>query len=158
MIDPYYWLKALHILSATILFGTGLGTAFHMWMAHRSGDVRAIAVVARNVALADFLFTAPAVIVQPLTGILLIRSAAIDPLSSWLVLAYALYVVAGVCWLPVVWLQLRIRDAARAAIASNQPLPDAYYRQMRWWFALGWPAFLAVIAILWLMVAKPDLW
>jgi uncharacterized membrane protein len=154
----YTSIKVLHIISATVLFGTGLGTAFHMWMAHRSGDVRAIAAVARNVVIADFLFTTPAVIVQPLTGAVLIAVMGIDPLSSWLVAAYALYALAGACWLPVVWLQIKVRDYARDAAARQAPLPPDYYRAMRWWFGLGWPAFIAIIAIIWLMTAMPVLW
>jgi uncharacterized membrane protein len=158
MNDSYLWLKVLHILSSTVLFGTGLGTAFHMWMAHRSGDTHAIATVARNVVIADFLFTTPAVIAQPITGILLIWSSGIDPFSSWLVVAYALYVVAGACWLPVVWLQIKVRDDAREAAATGGPLSAGYHQNMRLWFALGWPAFLAVITIFWLMVNKPEFW
>ena len=157
MSDAYVWVKTLHILSATILFGTGLGTAFHMWMTHRSGDVRAIATVSRNVVRADFLFTTPAVIAQPLSGAALIWMTAIDPLAPWLLAVYALYILTGLCWLPVVWLQIRARDLACAAAASGEPLPPLYYRTMRIWFLLGWPAFIAVMAILWLMVAKPGL-
>jgi uncharacterized membrane protein len=158
MSDAYTWLKLLHILSATVLFGTGLGTAFHMWMAHLSGEPRTIATVARNVVIADLLFTTPAMIVQPLSGIALLWLAGIDPLSSWLVAAYLLYALAGACWLPVLWLQIRARDLAREAAAAGTPLPAAYHRVMRLWFCLGWPAFTAVVAIFWLMVAKPDLW
>lgn len=157
MSDVYVWVKTLHILSATILFGTGLGTAFHMWMTHLSGDVRAIATVARNVVRADFLFTTPAVIVQPLSGAALIWMTATDPRAPWLVVVYGLYVLTGLCWLPVVWLQIRARDLAAASAASGEPLPPLYYRTMRIWFLLGWPAFAAVMAILWLMVAKPSL-
>jgi uncharacterized membrane protein len=158
-VDDYFtWIKLLHILSATVLFGTGLGTAFQMWMAHRSGDPRAIATVARNVVIADYLFTTPAVIVQPVTGILLLYFSGLDPMSPWLVVAYVLYVAVGACWVPVVWLQTKIRDYAAAAVAQSMPLPPAYYRAMRLWFALGWPAFMLVIVILWLMVASPDLW
>jgi uncharacterized membrane protein len=158
LIDGYALLKVLHILSATVLFGTGLGTAFQMWMAHLGGDPRAIATVSRSAVIADFLFTTPAVITQPVTGAALMWLSGIDPLSSWLVAVYALYAVAGVCWLPVVWLQMRVRDIAREAAASGAPLPSEYASCMRLWFGLGWPAFTAVIAIFWLMVTKPDLW
>src|SRR5579863_5514701 len=127
-------------------------------MAHRSGNMHAIATVARNVVIADFLFTTPAVIAQPITGVLLLWSSGIDPLSSWLIVAYALYLVAGACWLPVVWLQIKVRDEAREAVSARRALPAAYHHHMRLWFALGWPAFLAVTAIFWLMVSKPDLW
>ena len=154
----YVLVKIVHIVSATILFGTGLGTAFQMWMAHRGGDVRAIAAVARNVVLADFFFTTPAVIIQPLTGIILVRMTGAPPFAPWLVAAYALYLLAGLCWLPVVWMQLRIRDLAADAARREAALGADYDRLMRWWFALGWPAFAAVIAIFWLMVAQPALW
>jgi uncharacterized membrane protein len=156
--DAYFWLKAVHILSAAVLFGTGLGTAFHMWLAHRSGDVKVIATVAQNVVLADLLFTTPAVVIQPATGAALIWLSSIDPLASWLIAAYGLYVLAGICWLPVLWLQIRARDLARAALRGGTALPPTYHRLMRLWFALGWPAFIAVIVIFWLMTAKPELW
>ncbi|MBI3710250.1 MAG: DUF2269 domain-containing protein [Proteobacteria bacterium] len=158
MIDAYLWVKTLHIVSSTILFGTGLGTAFHMWLTHLGGDVRAIAAVSRNVVLADFLFTTPAIILQPVTGVLLIWIGGHDSLAPWLVAAYALYILAGLCWLPVVRLQIRVRDIARAAAEKGQPLPPLYGRYMKIWFALGWPAFAAVIAIFWLMTEKPQLW
>ena len=157
MNDAYVWVKTIHILSATILFGTGLGTAFHMWLTHLSGDVRAIAVVSRNTVRADFLFTMPAVIVQPLSGAALIWMTAADPLAPWLLVVYALYVVTGFCWAPVVYLQMQARDLADLALATGQQLPTRYYRVMRIWFFLGWPAFIAVVAIMWLMVSKPGL-
>jgi uncharacterized membrane protein len=158
MSELYLGLRTLHILSATILFGTGLGTAFFMAMAHRGGDPRSIATVARIVVIADFRFTAPAAVVQPASGIALAWLGGIDPLASWLVAAYLLYALAGACWLPVLRLQIRIRDLARDAVAADRPLPPAYRRCMAIWFALGWPAFLAFLAIFWLMVAKPDFW
>ncbi len=154
----YLLLKTIHIISSTVLFGTGIGTAFQMWKAHRDGDVRTIAAVNRNVVIADWLFTTPAVIIQPLTGWLLLRAAGFDPMAPWLVLAYALYLLAGACWLPVVFIQLRLRDLAMAAAASSAPLDDRYWRLYRWWFALGWPAFGGLVIVFWLMVAKPPLW
>jgi uncharacterized membrane protein len=153
----YLALKLLHILSATVLFGTGLGTAFSMWRANSSADPRVIAVVTRNVALADWLFTTPAAIVQPLTGFALARIAGFSLSSPWLMLTLALYVFVGACWIPVVWLQLRIRDLAREAAATGQPLGPLYHRYFRIWFTLGWPAFLSVIAIFALMVFKPAI-
>jgi uncharacterized membrane protein len=158
MSEAYAWLRLLHVLSATVLFGTGLGTAFQMWAAHRGGEPRAIATVARNVVLADFLFTTPAAIVQPASGLVLVWLAGIDPSSSWLVAVYVLYALIGACWLPVVWLQIGVRDLARDAAATGAKLPAEYHRRMTLWFALGWPAFLAMIAIFWLMVNRPDLW
>ena len=154
----YLALRTLHIVSATILFGTGLGSAFYLWMAHRSGDPRSIATVSRHVVIADFLFTAPAAVVQPLSGVALAWLGGVDLLAPWLVAAYLLYALAGACWLPVIRLQIRIRDLAGAAVAASRPLPPAYRRCIALWFALGWPAFGAFLVIFWLMVAKPDLW
>ena len=158
MSEAYTWVKIVHLLGATVLFGTGLGTAFQMWMAHRTGDPRAIATVARHVVLADLFFTTPAVIVQPVTGMALMWLAGFDPLSSWLVAVYALYLVAGACWIPVVRLQVRVSALARDAVATGRPLSADYHRTMRVWFWLGWPAFAAVILIFWLMASKPQLW
>ena len=155
MIDLYSLIKVVHIVSSTVLLGTGLGTAFQMWTAHRSGDARAIAVVSRHVVWADFLFTTPAVIAQPLTGFAMVYLAGFDPWSSWLVAAYALFVFTGACWLPVVWLQIQARNLASAAASSAGDLPPRYYFLMRCWFWLGWPAFASVLAIFWLMVEKP---
>lgn len=158
MNDAYVLLKTVHILSSTLLFGTGLGTAFFMWFTHRSGQLPAIVVAARLTVRADLLFTTPAVIVQPLSGYLLMRPMGLDLYTPWLQTAIALYLLTGACWLPVVWLQWRARNLAAAALRDGTDLPPAYHRCMRVWFALGWPAFLAVIAIFWLMVTKPPLW
>lgn len=158
MMEAFLWIKLVHILSSTVLFGTGLGTAFHMWMSHRGGELAAIATASRNVVIADFLFTTPAVVAQPITGAMLLHLSGIDPLASWLVVTYGLYAVAGACWIPVVWLQIRVRAMAGEAVAKGGELPPQYGRCMRLWFALGWPAFGALIAIFWLMVEKPDLW
>jgi uncharacterized membrane protein len=144
----------VHIVSATILFGTGLGTAFHMWMSHLSGSVPAIAVAARTTVMADFLFTTPAVVVQPVTGVLLAAHAGISLTEDWLLLSIGLYLVTGACWLPVVWLQVRMHRLAVAALAAGTALPDRYYRYARCWFCLGWPAFGAVLAIFYLMVVR----
>lgn len=149
-------LKFLHILGATVLFGTGLGIAFFMWMAHRSGDAAAIAHTACTVVIADAVFTATAVLVQPLTGALLVALHGYPWSQMWIVLSLALYVLAGLCWLPVVWIQMRLRNIAADAARRGDPLPAWYHRLFRVWFVLGWPAFLAVLAILWLMIAKPQ--
>jgi len=156
--NAYAALKFVHIVSSTLLFGTGLGTAFFMWMSHRSGNVAAIATAARITVRADWLFTAPAVVVQPISGVCLMHMVGYPATTSWLVAAVALYLVAGACWLPVVWLQLRMRDFALGAHRSGSDLPAQYRRYMRLWFALGWPAFVSVLLIFWLMVAKPALW
>lgn len=151
----YLWVKWLHILSSTLLFGTGLGIAFFFWLAHRRGDARVIAATARTVVIADACFTAPAVVVQLLSGLWLAHTLGLPFEAFWLKTALVLFFVIGACWLPVLWLQLRARDLAQAATRDGTPLPPAYYRVMRWWFWLGWPAFLGVLAIFWLMVLKP---
>lgn len=155
--DDYVLLKTVHIVSSTLLFGTGLGTAFHGWMANRSGELAARRVVNRNVVLGDWLFTTPAVVVQPVTGVWLAQIAGFPLTTSWLATSIALYVLVGACWLPVVWIQVQMRRISDAA-PDGVPLPARYHRLSHWWFALGWPAFLGVIAIFYLMVGKPDLW
>ena len=151
----YFWLKWIHILSSTLLLGTGLGIAFFMWMAHRSRDVHVIAATARVVVIADSCFTAPAVLIQLITGFWLLNLMGIPVTQFWVLAALVLFCVTGACWLPVVWLQMRARDLAIEAARAGNPLPDAYHRIMTWWFWLGWPAFASVIGIFWLMVRKP---
>jgi uncharacterized membrane protein len=151
----YVTLKWLHILSSTFLFGTGIGSAFYMLFANISRDVRAIAVVSRIVVVADWLFTATTIIVQPLTGYYLVRIAGFAMSSRWLAWSIALYVLAAACWLPVVWLQMRLRDMAVQAASDGTALPPRYWRYFRLWIALGIPAFFAFVAIFYLMVAKP---
>lgn len=153
----YLLLKTVHVLSSTVLFGTGLGTAFHGWMANRSGVFAARRVANRNVVLADWLFTTPAVIVQPATGVWLAHLAGFPLTAGWLMAAMILYGIVGACWLPVVWIQLQMRRITDAN-AEGAPLPPRYARLARIWFLLGWPAFLGVIAIFWLMIAKPEMW
>lgn len=153
--SDYLLLKTIHILSSTLLFGTGLGTAFHGWMANRSGVLAARRVVNRNVELADWLFTTPAVIVQPVTGVWLAHLAGFALTTPWLTAAIALYVLVGACWLPVVAIQIAMRRIAEATPDGTE-LPPGYHRLARWWFALGWPAFIGTIVIFWLMVAKPE--
>jgi len=153
----YLALKLVHVLSSTVLFGTGLGTAFSMWRAHVRGDARVVSAVTHNVVLADWWFTTPAVIVQPVTGFALVRLAGFPLSSTWLELTFVLYVLAGACWIPVVWLQLRMRDLANEAAAGGQPLLPRYHRYFKLWFWLGWPAFLSVVVIFALMVFKPVL-
>jgi uncharacterized membrane protein len=151
----YLWVKWLHILSSTLLFGTGLGIAFFFWLAHRRGDPRVIAETARTVVIADTCFTAPAVVVQFATGLWLVHRLGIPLSSYWIRSALILFFVIGACWLPVLALQVRARNLARTAADSGTPLPATYHSAMRWWFWLGWPAFLSVMAIFWLMVMKP---
>ena len=150
-------LKWAHVLGACVLIGTGAGIAFFMAMAHRSRDARLIAHVAGTVVIADFLFTASAVVVQPITGLLLARAIGWPLTEPWILWSIGLYVLIGLFWLPVVWIQMRLRDLARQAAAGDSPLPAAYYRLYRIWFLCGFPAFIAILAIVWLMLERPAL-
>lgn len=154
-VDSYTLVKTLHILSATVLFGTGLGIAFFFWAGARAGDDGAAYFAARTSVVADVLFTTTAVILQPLTGGWLVWSAGFDPASRWLVLTYCLYAIAGACWIPVVVLQVRMRDQLAAKRDGKEFDEALYRRRRRIWFWLGWPAFLALIAVFHLMVSKP---
>jgi uncharacterized membrane protein len=153
----YLLIKWVHILSSTVLFGTGAGIAFFFLRAHRNGDAKVIAVVSSDVVLADFVFTATAVVLQPISGIALALMAGFPLSTGWLVWSIVLYMLIGCCWLPVVWLQVRMRDMAIRAAAEGTSLPETFRRYYTWWFALGWPAFLGVMAVFYLMVAKPSL-
>jgi uncharacterized membrane protein len=155
---PYLALKYLHVLGATVLLGTGAGIAFFMLLAHRTGEARTVAAVARIVVIADFLFTATAVVAQPITGVLLAWAAGHALGEGWIVLSTLLYLVTGAFWLPVVWIQMRMRDLAATAAHAGCALPEAYHRLFRLWFAFGLPAFTAVLAIFWLMIARPRIW
>ncbi|HVY57316.1 MAG TPA: DUF2269 domain-containing protein [Xanthobacteraceae bacterium] len=153
---PFLVLKYVHVLGAIVLLGTGAGIAFFMWMAHRTRDVGHIARTAATVVVADFLFTATAVVAQPVTGFLLARAAGWPLSQGWLALSLLLYVAAGLCWIPVVFIQMRMRDLARTAVKEHAPLSAAYDRLFRCWVTLGFPGFGAVLAIVWLMIAKPS--
>ena len=157
MIEEYYLLiKTAHIISSTILFGTGIGTAFFMFWAHKVGDIYAKAFAAKTTVLADFLFTTPTVIIQPLSGILLIHILGYDYTENWLIASYILYLIAGACWLPVVWIQIELKKISIAAVKNSTDLPDRYNKLYAIWFRLGWPAFISSIAIFFLMVYKPS--
>lgn len=149
------FVRWLHVLGATVLLGTGAGIAFFMVVAHRTGDARLIAHVASTVVIADFLFTASAVLIQPLTGLWLVHLLGWPLDSLWIMASLALYVLVGLFWLPVVWMQVRMRDLARQASAASTPLPAQYHRLYRLWFTCGFPAFAGVLAIFWLMLARP---
>lgn len=150
-------LRWLHAIGASVLLGTGAGIAFFMVMAHRTGQPALIAATARVVVIADLVFTATAAIAQPLTGWLLARELGWPLTEGWLVAALALYVLTGACWLPVVRIQMVLRDLAAAAADEGTALPPRYHRLYRLWVALGIPAFASVLAILWLMIARPAL-
>ena len=150
-------IKVVHVIGAAVLFGTGAGIALFMLMAHRTGDAKLIAHTAGVVVIADALFTATAVVLQPISGATPALMAGYPILHGWIGLSLILYVVTGASWLPVVWIQLRMRDLARDAVVTNSPLPPAYHRLWRAWFACGFPAFATVIGLIWLMVAKPQI-
>jgi uncharacterized membrane protein len=152
----YFVLKYLHVIGAAVLLGTGAGIAFFMLMAHLSGRVGAIAAVARIVVLADFVFTATSVVAQPVTGVLLAWQVGYSLAEGWIILSILLYIVTGLFWLPVVWMQMQLRDLAQEAAAASLPLPPRYHRLFWTWFVFGFPAFAAVLGIFWLMIAKPS--
>jgi uncharacterized membrane protein len=153
----YFFLKFLHLIGTAVLLGTGAGIAFFLLLAHRTGKAEVVAAVARIVVIADFLFTATAVVVQPVTGVLLAVEIGFSLHEGWIALSILLYLVTGAFWIPVVFMQIRMRDLAEAAARNGRALPAEYHRLFRRWFAFGFPAFGAVLAIIWLMIAKPVL-
>lgn len=155
----YFGLKYLHVIGAAVLLGTGAGIAFFMLLAHRTGSPAVIASVVRIVVIADFLFTATAVVAQPVTGVALAWHVGYSLWDDWLLLSIILYVVTGAFWLPVVWMQMEMRRLAEKAVAEGNPLPNRYHQLFRLWFAFGFPAFGAVAAIFWLMISRPaEIW
>jgi uncharacterized membrane protein len=157
MMMEYFVIKVIHILSSTLLFGTGLGSAFYKWMADRSGDLQTMAKTNRTVVIADWLFTTPTIIIQPISGLWLVYLMGIPLDQTWILITILLYVIAGACWLPVVWLQIKMRDLAVEAIIKKHKLSDTYYRYTEIWFWLGIPAFAAMVLIYILMVFKPNI-
>ncbi len=153
----YFVLKFLHIIGASVLLGTGAGIAFFMLLAHRTGRTETVAAVARIVVIADFLFTATAVVLQPVTGIALAWNVGYSLTEGWILLSLLLYVITGAFWLPVVWMQMEMRRLAETARKTGEPLPKRYHQLFRLWFAFGFPAFGAVLAIFWLMITRPIL-
>lgn len=153
--DPYLFIKTLHILSSTILFGTGLGIAFFMVMSVFTADLHEKFYALRITVLADYLFTAPAVVIQPLSGAWLIWQGGYEWTDLWLVWTYILYGIAGLCWLPVVAIQIKLKRILKVCLEIVAPLPPLYHQLFRWWFLLGWPAFIGLIGVFFLMVFKP---
>ena len=153
--DLYSIIKTLHVVSATILFGTGIGTAFFFWSSRHSDDAARL-FAAKTTVRADCLFTLPAVIVQPVTGIWMIVRSGYDPASPWLIASYFLYLLAGVCWLPVVVLQIRMKRALQRMVDGGTFDEAAFERMRMTWFALGWPAFIGLLIVFFLMVTKPS--
>ena len=156
--DLYLIVKTLHILSSTVLFGFGAGTAWYFWNAHLSRDPATIASVGRLVVKADWIFTGTSGIVQPASGLWLVHLAGYSLTEPWLVVTYGLYALAFICWAPVVRLQIKAQRLAESALQKNETLGPDYVRTMHLWFALGWPAFLGLVGVFWLMTAKPTLW
>lgn len=156
MMEWYFAIKIIHVISATVLFGTGLGTAFFKWIVDRSGSLAAIRVVSERVVLADWIFTSPAVVVQAVTGVTLATLAGFPLAHGWVAYGIVLYAIAGMCWIPVVVLQMRMRDLARQAEAAGTTLEERYWRYARAWFWLGVPAFIAVVLAIGVMIVKPD--
>jgi uncharacterized membrane protein len=152
----YLTIKWIHILSSTLLFGTGLGSAFYMFFASRTRDPRVIAVVVKYVVIADWLFTTPTIIIQPLSGFYLVHLGGLPVMADWIVWSVVLYLLAGAAWLPVVWMQIQMRDMATEAARTGTAIPDRYWRFLNWWVALGIVAFLALVVVFYLMVRKPG--
>lgn len=154
--DSYLFIKAVHVVSATILFGTGLGTAFFLYMANRSQNVEAIQVTIKHVVLADWLFTAPAVLIQPVTGMVLMKALGMSYDSTWFYWVAGLYLTAAACWVPVVGIQYRLRSVVEG-MTKDMPLPDEWHRLMKLWKMLGYVAFGSVLGIFYLMLIRPGL-
>jgi uncharacterized membrane protein len=154
----YLLLKTLHIVSSVLLVGTGFGSAFYLYFCNRSKNVATIAVVTRLVVRADWCFTTPAVIIQPISGIALAHLAGWALDTPWILLSLGLYFLAGICWLPVVWLQIKMQKLAQSAHEQQEAIAPLYWQYARYWEALGYPAFLAMLGVFYLMVNKPGLW
>ncbi len=148
-------IKWIHIVSSTILFGTGIGSAFYMFVANRQKNVQNIYFVVKNVVIADFIFTTPAIIIQLITGVWLANILGHSFSDAWLFWGLVLYFFAGLCWLPVVWMQIKMRDMAKDALDNNKDLPEKYWKMDMWWIILGSLAFPAIVVIFYLMVVKP---
>jgi len=154
--DYYLPLKLIHILSSTVFFGTGIGSAFYMFMANRRKEIEGIYFAVRHVVIADWIFTTPTVFIQPLTGIALLYVQGYSWTDRWILVSLILYVFAGLCWLPVVVMQIKMRDMARESLQKRTPLPSLYWTFDRWWISLGTLAFVAISVIFYLMVFKPS--
>jgi len=153
--EIYIFIKTVHIISSTILFGTGAGIAFFMFRTYSTNSLQEKYYAARTTVLADYLFTFPAVILQPITGFWLIANSGYEWTNLWLVLTYIIYAITGVCWLPVVWIQIKLKNMLATCMESNSDLPKRYHQLFKIWFILGWPAFIGLLIVFYLMVAKP---
>ncbi len=153
--NSYLLLKTLHIISSVLLVGTGFGSAFYLFFANRSGNTEAQMVVTRLVVFADWCFTTPAVLIQPISGVSMAYIAGWPLSTPWLMASILLYCLAGLCWLPVVWLQIQLKHMAAQAVATKTALPARYWRYTKYWERLGYPAFVAMLGVFYLMVNKP---
>ncbi len=151
----YVIIKWIHVLSSTILFGTGIGSAFFMFMANRRNEIAGIYFATRHVVIADWLFTTPAVIVQLFSGLRLLHLTGYSSTDGWVAWGLILYFFAGACWVPVVWMQIQMRDMAKDSLQTGEALPERYWKMDRWWIILGSLAFPAIVVVFYLMVAKP---
>lgn len=151
----YFWLKFIHVLSSTILFGTGIGTACTMLYAHKTQNTQIIASTASYVVLADWIFTGTSGFVQPVTGLWMVYLVGYSWTSLWIMGSIIGYLIAAFCWFPVVYLQIKMRDLAVIAAQNNTPLPAEYFRYFKYWICLGWPAFISLIIVFYLMTNKP---
>lgn len=156
IMDWYFYVKTLHILSATVLFGTGMGIAFFMLRSAFSQHLREKFYAAKTTVLADYFFTFPAAIIQPVSGVALIMMVGYDWTDFWLMTTYVIYFIAALCWLPVVWIQIQLKNMLATAIETDTALPARYYTLFKIWFLLGWPAFIGLVVVFYLMVAKPS--
>ncbi len=152
--DNYLLLKMVHILSAVVLTGTGAGIAFFMFMANRSNNLAVMAITARHVVLADWIFTTPAILIQCVSGVLLMNKLGYSYSSTWFLMVLALFLFIGLCWLPVVFIQYKLKSAAEQSLATGILAPQ-FKALMHLWTSLGIPAFLAILIIFWLMIFKP---
>lgn len=151
----YLWLKFIHVISSTILFGTGIGTACTMVYGHRTKNIQTIAATTQYVVMADWIFTTSSGIIQPLTGLWMVHLAGYAWHSLWVMGSIVGYTIAACCWFPVVYLQIKMRDFARLAAETHTTLPATYFRYFKYWFVLGWPAFISLIVVFYLMTNKP---
>lgn len=154
----YEFLKLMHILGAAVLFGTGMGIAFFMYMAVRTGETATIAATARLVVVADYVFTLTAALLQPITGLLLLYQTGYGLTDFWVVFSLLLYLLVGGCWVPVVFMQREMHALALRAATDGAALPGRFYLLYKRWLWLGWPAFLSMLLIFWLMITRPQNW
>jgi uncharacterized membrane protein len=153
----YLMAKWLHVVSSTVLFGTGIGSAYYLLVVSLGREARTVALVSRHVVRADWLFTGTTAVFQPLSGFYLVKLMNIPVSTPWVIASVVLYGIAIACWLPVVVIQMRLRDLAVEAARNGRALPADYWDWFRWWLCLGFPALACFLAIFYLMIAKPAL-